>query len=121
VRSLLGTMGGDNCIFGGVAGYNKPIWDVLALQGEREEAGECLYGAKLINFFPIRQAVPDGLAWARFCCWARWARFFIEKTMYISKYNTYTSILPIYMAPGRGEWMDAFGSIQMTLLWIILS
>jgi len=23
----------------GVAGYNKPIWDVLALQGEQEKAG----------------------------------------------------------------------------------
>ena len=26
----------------GVAGYNKPIWDVLALEGEREEARERL-------------------------------------------------------------------------------
>jgi hypothetical protein len=49
VRSLLGSLGG---IWGGklyilgVAGYNTPIWDVLALQGEREEAGAHLYGAK---------------------------------------------------------------------------
>ena len=36
----------------GVAGYNKRIWDVLALEGEREEAGEHIHGPKLINFFP---------------------------------------------------------------------
>ena len=50
----------------GVAGYNTPIWDVLALQGVQEEAGEHMYGDRLIIFFPIRQAVPGGLAWAQF-------------------------------------------------------
>jgi len=44
--------------------YYRPIWDVLAPEGEQEEAGEHIYGAKLINFFPIRQAVPVGLPWA---------------------------------------------------------
>jgi len=84
VCSLYGTLGG---IWGrrlyilGVAGYNKPIWDVLVLQGEREEAGEHIYSAILINFFPIRQAVPVGLAQASFCSWARWAWFFIEKNL----------------------------------------
>jgi len=65
VRSLLGSLGGilgGKLYILGVAGYNTPIWDVLALQGEWKEAGEHLHGAKLINFFPIRQAVPDGLA-----------------------------------------------------------
>ena len=38
----------------GVAGYNKRIWDVLALEGEREEAGERFYGAKFENYIPIR-------------------------------------------------------------------
>ena len=33
----------------GVAGYNKPIWDVLLLKGEREEAAECFYGAKFVE------------------------------------------------------------------------
>ena len=75
----LGSLGGGKLYILGVAGYNTPIWDVLALQGEREEAGEHLHGAKLINFFPIRQVVPDGLPWAQFCSWARSARFFIEK------------------------------------------
>jgi hypothetical protein len=38
-----------------------PIWDVLALQGEREEAGERLYGAKLINFFQLGKRCQMGL------------------------------------------------------------
>jgi hypothetical protein len=87
VRSLLGSLGGNlgrKFYISAVAGHNTPIWDVLALQGEREEAGEHLYGAKLINFFPIRQAVPVGLAWARICYWACWARFFIIQITYMS-------------------------------------
>ena len=52
MRSLLGSLGGNwggkFCILG-VVGYNTPIWDVLALQGEREEAGERLYGAKFVE------------------------------------------------------------------------
>ena len=48
----------------GVAAYNKPIWDVLALEGEREEAGERLCGAKFENYVPIRQVVPVGLGFA---------------------------------------------------------
>ena len=78
VRSLLGALGGilgGKLYILGVAGYNTPIWDVLALQGERGDAGECLYGAKFENYVPIRQAVPVGLA--RFCCFARCTRFFI--------------------------------------------
>jgi hypothetical protein len=34
----------------GVAGYNKPIWDVFAHKGEREEAGGHFSGAKLLLF-----------------------------------------------------------------------
>ena len=33
----------------GVAGYNKPIWDVLPLEGEREEAAERFYSAKFVE------------------------------------------------------------------------
>jgi len=36
----------------GVAGFITPIWDVLAPEGEWEEAGEHVYGPKLIKFFP---------------------------------------------------------------------
>ena len=50
----VGHDGGQKLYILGVAGYNKPIWDILALQGEREEAGERLYGAKFENYVPIR-------------------------------------------------------------------
>ena len=43
-----GFLGGKFYILG-VAGYNKPIWDVLALEGEWEEAGERLYSAKFVE------------------------------------------------------------------------
>jgi hypothetical protein len=80
LRSLLCTLGG---IFGreisylGVAGLDTPIWDVLAPQGEQEQALNRLTMCSRSPAFPIRQAVPVGLARARFCCWARWACFFM--------------------------------------------
>ena len=80
--SLLGGFGGRKLYILGVAGYNRPIWDVLALQGVWEEAGGHFSGAILINFFPIRQPVPGGLARAQFRSWARSARVFIEKIVY---------------------------------------
>jgi hypothetical protein len=51
--------------------------------------------------------VPDGLVRARFYCWARWARFFIAKNEYYNGYSIFTSILPLSMAQGWREWMDA--------------
>ena len=89
VRSLLGGFGGGKLNILGVVGYNTPIWDVLALQGERDEASQRLWGDILLGSFPIRQAVPGGLAWARFCSWARWAQFSIEKIVQSSRYNTF--------------------------------
>ena len=54
----VGHDGGQKLYILGVAGYNKPIWDVLVLQGEREgereEAGERLHGAKFENYIRIR-------------------------------------------------------------------
>ena len=50
-----GAMLGIKLYILGVMGYDKPIWDVLALQGEQEEAGEHLHGAKFENYVPIRQ------------------------------------------------------------------
>ena len=49
MRSLLGGFGGGKLYILGVAGYHTPIWDVLAPQGEREEAAERLCGPKLIK------------------------------------------------------------------------
>jgi len=36
----------------GVAGYDTPIWDVLAPEEEWVVAGEHVQGVKLINFVP---------------------------------------------------------------------
>ena len=36
----------------GVAGYNKSIWDVLVLEGEREEAAEPRMRCQTNQFFP---------------------------------------------------------------------
>ena len=102
----------------GVAGYDTPIWDVLTLEGEREEAAEHIDSPRLIKFFPIRQAVPDGLAQARFCSWARWAWFFIEKKVYYSKYSIITYNLPFYKCIGRWEWMDCIGWVWMMTSWL---
>ena len=85
------------------------------LQGEWEEAGERLYGAKLIKFFPIRQAVPVGFARARFCSGACWARIFIIIYTYISRYSTFIPIKPFYKGLGMQEWMDASGRVWITL------
>jgi hypothetical protein len=41
LRLLLGALGGDfgrDILYLGVAGIVTPIWDVLALEGEQEEA-----------------------------------------------------------------------------------
>jgi len=106
---LLGTLGvmlGVKLYILGVMGYDKPIWDVLALQGEQEEAGERLHSAKFENYVPIRQVVPVGLAWAWFCSWACCARFFIEKNLYIARYSVFTCNITFYIQRRRGERVD---------------
>jgi len=70
VCSLLGTLGailGIKLYILRVIGYDKPIWDVLALQREQEKAGEHLHSAKFENYIPIRQVVLVRLPWAWFC------------------------------------------------------
>ena len=57
----VGHDGGQKLYTLGVAGYNKPIWDVLALQGEREEAGERLYGAKFVELSKLGKRCQLGL------------------------------------------------------------
>ena len=110
-----GLIGGVKFYILGVAGYNTPIWDVLVLRGEREEAGECLHGAKFENYVRIRKPVPVGLPWARICSWARWARIFITKNMYYSRYSVFIPIKPIDIGLGRWGWMDGKGWVWMTL------
>jgi hypothetical protein len=96
LRSLLRTLGGilgREILYLGVAGLDTSIWDVLALQGEKKRALNRLRTCSRCPSFQIRQVVPVGRARARFCRWARWARFFIVKKMNSSKYNTFVSIL----------------------------
>ena len=101
LRSLLGGFGGGKLYIWGVAGYDTPIWDILVPEGEQEEALNRLRMGSISPGFPIRQVVPVGLPRARFCCWARWARIFIEKKKYYSRYNTYACILSFSVAQGR--------------------
>src|SRR6266446_442155 len=40
------------------------------------------------------------------CCWAQYARFFIEKKVYIASYSVYITIHFVYMLEGgRNGWM----------------
>jgi len=119
VHSLLGALGGilgGKLYISGVAGFNTPIWDVLAPEEEREEAGERLYSAKFENYVPIRQAVPVGFARARICCWAR-AQIFIIKFTDMSSYSLFTHISAFFVHLGMREWMDGNGYIQMSFLF----
>jgi hypothetical protein len=96
--SLLHTLGenlGRAILHLGVAGLITPIWDVLAPEGEQEEALNRLRTGSISPCFPIRQVVPLGLPQALVRYWARWARFFIAEKLYISTYNTLISILPL--------------------------
>ena len=52
VCSPLGSLGGGKLYILGVVGYVTPTWDVLALEGEREEAAEHIDSPKLIKFLP---------------------------------------------------------------------
>jgi hypothetical protein len=119
VRSLLGTLGailGAKLYILGVAGYDTPIWDVLAPEEEREEAGEPLCGAKFVQIsrlFLIRKAVPGGLARAPFCSWAHWVRFFMVKNVYYGIYSVFTHNLMFSICQERREWMDGSGWIWM--------
>ena len=71
---------------------------------------------KLINFFPIRQAVPVGRARTWFCSWASWASFFAVKNVYMTIHSVFTLNLHLiyhflYVWGHGNGWMavDGFG------------
>ena len=104
---------GKFCILG-VAGYNKPIWDVLALQGEREEAVERLYGAKFVELFRIRKAVSEGSLWdlgslLGTLCW-----FFSLVNIHRGRYSVFKVKTPFSTCLRRRERMDGVGWCWMT-------
>jgi len=55
-----GLIGGKKFCILGVAGYHRPIWDVLALQREWEEAGEHLHGAKFVELSQLGKQCQVG-------------------------------------------------------------
>jgi len=64
VHSLLGALGGISgrkLYILGVTGYNTPIWDVLVLQREWEEAGERLYSARFVELSQLGKRCQLGL------------------------------------------------------------
>ena len=117
VCSPLGSLGSRKLYILGVVGYVTPIWDVLALEGEQEEAAEHIDSPKLINFFPIRQLVPVGLAQARICSWASWASFFAVKNVYMTIHSVFTLNILFYTSQGRQEWVDGGGWVWMSFLF----
>ena len=70
--------------------------------------------ASQMSMFQIRQAVPVGLS-AHFCSWACWGWFFMEKKMYISRYNVFTYNIMFSKCLGRCYWMDGIGWVWMTI------
>jgi hypothetical protein len=103
-----GGIGGGNFYILGVAGFITPIWDVLAPQGEQERALNHLRMCSRSLAFPIRQVVPVGIARIQFCCWARWARFIIEKIcITVDTTHLHASHPFLWLKGGRNGWMAA--------------
>ena len=65
--------------------------------------------------------MPDGLARAQICCWARWAWIFIIKITDMSSYNVNTPVVLFYLCLGGQEWMDGGLWVWMTLILMISS
>ena len=91
----------------GVAGYDTPIWDVLALQGVQEEVGEHMYGDRLIIFSPIRQVVPVGLLRLGFVLGLMGSVFQAKKGVLVA--NMYLHLLQNFpgIMEGSNGWMAA--------------
>jgi len=54
------------------------------------------------------------------CCWAQWARFFIEKKEYITSYSMYVTIHLVIYVGGRQEWVDGSVIVLDVLLFLEL-
>ena len=76
--------------------------------------GRAFGNASQMSVFQIRQAVLVGLS-AHFCSWACWGWFFMEKKMYISRYNVFTYNIMFSKCLGRCYWMDGIGWVWMTI------
>jgi len=101
--SLLSTLGGIfawEISYLGVEWLITPIWDVLAPQREQEWVLNHLTMRPRSPAFQIRQAVPVGIAQARFYSWARWAWFCMVKNLYYSRYNVFTYNVLFYKCVG---------------------
>jgi len=83
------------------------------LQGVREEVRERLWGDRLLGSFPIRQAVPGGLAWAQFGSWAHLVGVSGGENLYLGPCMV-IKIYPALSATIRGrDGMDASRHIWM--------
>ena len=80
------------------------------LEGEQEEAGECLSMHSRCLAFPIRQAVPVGLPWALDRCWAHWP-WFLLNMLYISVATMFVLLLYHFICVwgGRNGWIAVNG------------
>jgi hypothetical protein len=86
--------------------YCTPIWDVLAPGGEQEGALNRLRMRSRSPAFLIRKAVSVGLPQAHFCCWARWAQFFMVKfCIMVDTVYLHTSHLFLWLKGGGNRWM----------------
>jgi hypothetical protein len=116
VRSLLGSLGGNwgrEFLYLGRISILYAHLGCFGAPGGAGGSGRACGNMFQLSGFPIRQAVPVGL-WARFCSWARWARFFIEKKVYCGRHSVFTYNLLFYKLVSRREWMDGVELVRMT-------
>ena len=74
--------------------------------------------------------MPSKLMLALGCCWAQWARFFIERKVYITSYSMYITIHLVicWEEAGMGGWqwivldvVAIFGTSKSGWIWLIYS
>ena len=65
--------------------------------------------------FLIRQVLAIGFTRAWFYSWARWAWFFLLKSLYLSIYSVFRYITAFSMHPGKQERVDGSGCCSSEL------